>query len=79
VFEASSTLKKEQQQCFIGGRREALEVFAGAKGDQEALLEYLVRNPDGAKRWVGCVSTWECLVREVIYRCKRRRGMFQSA
>lgn len=33
------------------GRLEELEVFAGAKGDQEALLEYLMRNPDnGAKR-----------------------------
>lgn len=34
------------------GRLEELEVFAGAKGDQEALLEYLMRNPDGAKRRV---------------------------
>jgi hypothetical protein len=32
------------------GRLQELEVFAGAKGDQEALLEYLMRNPDGAKR-----------------------------
>lgn len=32
------------------GRLEELEVFAGAKGDQEALLEFLMRNPDGAKR-----------------------------
>lgn len=28
-------------------------MFAGAKGDQEALLEYLMRNPDGAKRCAG--------------------------
>lgn len=32
------------------GRLEELEVFAGAKGHQEALLEYLMRNPDGARR-----------------------------
>lgn len=32
----------------------ANQVFAGAKGDQEALLEYLMRNPvDGARRFVG--------------------------
>jgi len=36
------------------GRLEELEVFAGAKGDQEALLDYLMRNPDGAKRYAGC-------------------------
>lgn len=36
------------------GRLQELEVFAGAKGDQEALLEYLMRNPDGAKRCAGC-------------------------
>lgn len=35
------------------GRLEELEVFAGAKGDQEALLEYLMRNPEGAKRALG--------------------------
>lgn len=33
------------------GRLEELEAFAAAKGDQEALLEYLMRAPgDGAKR-----------------------------
>jgi hypothetical protein len=32
------------------GRLEELEGFAAAKGDQEALLEYLMRNKDGATR-----------------------------
>jgi hypothetical protein len=36
------------------GRLAELEVFAGAKGDQEALLEYLMRSRDGARR---CVCT----------------------
>jgi hypothetical protein len=40
------------------GRLEELEVFAGAKGDQEALLEYLMRNPDGAKRYDQGLSIW---------------------
>eukprot|EP00879_Flechtneria_rotunda_P019362 GHRR01020334.1.p1 GENE.GHRR01020334.1~~GHRR01020334.1.p1 ORF type:complete len:907 (+),score=281.55 GHRR01020334.1:278-2998(+) len=35
------------------GRLHELEVFADAKGDQEALLEYLMRNADGAKRALG--------------------------
>lgn len=41
------------------GRLEELEVFAGAKGDQEALLDYLMRNPDGAKRCEGCYQHWD--------------------
>jgi hypothetical protein len=43
------------------GRLEELECFAAAKGDQEALLEYLVRNKDGATRWAGCFWLVLCL------------------
>ncbi|WIA14238.1 hypothetical protein OEZ85_002776 [Tetradesmus obliquus] len=35
------------------GRLGELEGFAAAKGDQEALLEYLMRNKDGATRALG--------------------------
>jgi hypothetical protein len=35
------------------GRLDELQHFAAARGDDEALLDYLMQRPDGATRWGG--------------------------
>jgi hypothetical protein len=41
------------------GRLEELQHFAAARGDDEALLEYLMRADDGAARYMrGTSRTW---------------------
>lgn len=54
------------------GRLGELEGFAAAKGDQEALLEYLMRNKDGATRWV---ILFPCDYRLACVLCTKQAGV----
>ncbi|KAF8061305.1 VPS18 [Scenedesmus sp. PABB004] len=50
------------------GRLEELEAFAAAKGDQEALLEYLMRHPGGAVRALGVLRK-PSVGPALVYKC----------